>query len=414
MTVIFQKREWYLLCSCGWCVDEFNYALMEGKCSAQLMGIIVMFCGILQMWAGGVAYQVSSGQDIGMGAWWSGMIVFVSGIFGLIRTFQCFPWLRVAALVLCAISVILSLAGIIVDGVAYAEVITVETCVNQDFQPYGTFEEDYVLSAALCQVERKRTRLGLGGIEKVPYECGCVKKSSSISFPSSDWDCSRTFPYNDNCEFQMILDPTLTACTLNVPADNTHFGANSSGWQATDTFCALKNNISSGVMNGCQCTENDYMTDMFNGDVRPSGAYCMMYSLNDDIYNCAQITESLPRKLEASVATGTICLLISILYLLVLVRVSLCPGCCSRRPKAIMPITGQGKDGKFMEEVVTKEEKALQHAMMVAGYKAKYQIQETSDLDHINRNKAEKKEATPMYMAWYKFAADQPGKPSHV
>jgi hypothetical protein len=100
MTVIFQKREWYTLCSCGWCANEFNYALMDGKCSGQLMAIIIILCGIMQMWAGGVAYQVSSSQDIGYGAWWSGMIVFISGIFGLIRTFQCFPWLKIATLVL--------------------------------------------------------------------------------------------------------------------------------------------------------------------------------------------------------------------------------------------------------------------------------------------------------------------------
>jgi hypothetical protein len=63
---------------------------------------------------------------------------------------------------------------------------------------------------------------------------------------------------------------------------------------------------------------------------------------------------------------------------------------------------------------MTPEEKALQKAMLVAGYKAKYKIQETSDLDHITQSKVERKEATPMYMAWYKFASKDPGQSAHV
>ena len=95
---IFVKRQWATLCSCGWCANEFNFAIMDGMKSVQAIGILVMIFGILQIWAGGMAYSVSSSQEIASGAWWSGLVVYLAGMLGLIRTFQCFPWLKKASI----------------------------------------------------------------------------------------------------------------------------------------------------------------------------------------------------------------------------------------------------------------------------------------------------------------------------
>ena len=66
--------------------------------SVQSIGILMMFFGMLQIWSGGMAYSVSSSQEIATGAWWSGLIVFLAGMLGVIRTFKCFPWMKKATI----------------------------------------------------------------------------------------------------------------------------------------------------------------------------------------------------------------------------------------------------------------------------------------------------------------------------
>jgi len=87
-------------CNCGWCAMECHQALQEGKSSSQVVGILCMIAGFIEMWAGGVAYSISSSQDIAAGAWWAGMVVFLAGFFGMISTFQCFKIFKIVALVL--------------------------------------------------------------------------------------------------------------------------------------------------------------------------------------------------------------------------------------------------------------------------------------------------------------------------
>ena len=98
--VVFIQRNFYTLCSCGWCAEECNYALFDGKSSVHVMGAFCVLFGIIQMWAGGVAYSVSSSQSDAAGAWWSGMMVFLTGIFAFIRTFQCCKSFKCISIVL--------------------------------------------------------------------------------------------------------------------------------------------------------------------------------------------------------------------------------------------------------------------------------------------------------------------------
>jgi len=150
------------------------------------------------------------------------------------------------------LAVLISFAGMVVDSVAWAAVENVAACVNANMVGFGEINNDTMLSAALCQQYSSRTIMTSSGYANVPYECGCVSKYNLGTFPVDALDCAfKEFDFF--CEQALEDDPTLQTCVLNYPEISEYYGQNSTGYEASAKFCSLKNNISSGVINGCSC-----------------------------------------------------------------------------------------------------------------------------------------------------------------
>lgn len=302
--------------------------------------------------------------------------------------------------------------GVIIDGVAYQEVKSLNTCVNKEYFPFGTIEKNSVLSSAYCQSTKKRKIISTSGYIEVPYDCGCVKKNDNIYFPSEQFNCSNNKPFYTNCEFLMILNPSYKSCTMNIPIDNIIYGGNSTTYKQTGKFCALIENITSGIFNGCMCVKDDFMEPIYNKELKLKHANCKMYSLNYDTNNCDVLFKSLPGMFEACIATGVLCLLISIFYFMVLMRAVICPGCCTFSPKHTIPISDPKLNIKYMTYEPDEEAKMIENALKASGMiKDKtnkvqpINIHEINDIDEIQNNKMDRKDATTMYLAWYRFAA---------
>ena len=299
------------------------------------------------------------------------------------------------------ISVLICLAGIIIDGMAYEKVRKVGTCVNSQFRAYGLKTPDNILASALCQATSTRTVYGFSGTTQVPYECGCVESNSDLSFPTDTFSCNDNKAFYYNCAQLMLDEPTYQSCFMNIPANNILFGNNATSWTLSNKFCALYDKITSGVFNGCMCVHNNFMDAYLKGTIKPTNAKCMLYALNHDTLNCSQITVFLPLAFRASVAGGAVCLIGSMFYLLVIVRASCCPGCCVLSPKQILPISDAKLNSKYAEPELTEEAKLFEKAKLAAGLKEKQLAKELTDIEDIKRNKVERRDATPLYLAWY-------------
>ena len=165
-------------------------------------------------------------------------------------------------------------------------------------------------------------------------------------------------------------------------------------------ICALYNNITTGIFHGCMCVKENFMEPYIKGTIKPT-ATCVNYALNGDKMNCRQIIDFLPQALEASVSTGVLCLLASGFYFLVMIRAGFCPRWCVFADKQIMPITDP--DGKYaaanQETDEAKYFRELKEKMLKDKEEKVEKINIAKmDLAHL---KVEKKEATPLYLAYY-------------
>ena len=109
----------------------------------------------------------------------------------------------------------------------------------------------------------------------------------------------------------------------------------------------------------------------------------------------------------ACVATGILSLLFSVLYLLVLFRATLCPGCCVFAAKEVLPISEEHINSKYVTPPESDEAKMLIKLLQMTGLRKVQPINplDLPDIEQIQRNRTERREATPLYLAWYKFTA---------
>lgn len=139
--------------------------------------------------------------------------------------------------------------------------------------------------------------------------------------------------------------------------------------------------------------KSDFMSSILNGSTSVKKT-CINYPLNSDVLNCEQIISFLPQAYRASTAGCIVCFLISSLYLLVIIRVSFCPGCCAFAEKSVFP--GSADPG------VTDEEKMIDSALKMTGIRKPPPDPHAHIMDTRTKlSKYEKKNGSPLFLAWY-------------
>lgn len=292
---------------------------------------------------------------------------------------------------------------------------------------------DNVMAAAACQLAGVRTTYSLtpSGVKyvKKPYSCGCVP-AANFELDSSNFPQCAMYPFYYNCDFLLLTNSTLKACVQRVEGVLVTYGqTNNTNYVRSAEMCSVMTNYTSGVFSGCSCVSNEFFSSQL--DTSRIQSKCLMYDLNSDASNCNQITYFLAYAYQISTAGGILCLLFCLFHLFTMIRVSCCPSCCTFSAKQVIPITepmDKGTDGEEDEDTHKKpttapapngrmkrlqqlssmvevtEEVATFYWFMntVFGFQWGPQAAvKNKKKQVVQLTKAEKKEASPLYLAWY-------------
>lgn len=123
--------------------------------------------------------------NLNVGGWWAAIFVISSGLMGVVGYNK---GVAIAGLVFSTVAVILTVVAGILDGMAYDNLSSLETCANVDTGVISGNEE-YEYYAALCTFRSSST-------------CTCVKGAGSSCY-------LYTMAQGNNCDKPLTVFPNL-------------------------------------------------------------------------------------------------------------------------------------------------------------------------------------------------------------
>ena len=130
--------------------------LFGGNIHIQICAAILVVAGFVEMVIGSMIRDIVKSR--GFGAWWAGAFCVITGVIGI---FNGNLGMRALGYTMGVFAAIISVAGLIVDGIGYGVVHVLDTC-ESNTGIYGEFSPQALLDVTQCYAEHSS------------WDCTCI------------------------------------------------------------------------------------------------------------------------------------------------------------------------------------------------------------------------------------------------